>query len=418
VPAAYSASRRGASTLPIQIIPTRESVNQLALLELLSNAGQQGVQNFRGFQVQERQAYEQRALADVLGGRPGTALPPGVAGPPTPPTEGMIPGLSPAEARTLVDAGAGDELLSLGLARRFPKPAAPVSVAPGGTLFDPTTGQPLFTAPAAPDMSTSQREAQALGYDLSTPEGAQGYAQWRQSLTRPPAAPTVNLPAQETEREKALGKATGDRLSAIADEARNNRRARSAIGMLDNLMEAGVQTGPGTAWRQSIRDLTGLELGDLSGPDAFRAVANQLVLQAQVAQAGPQTDSDRAVIATTLPQIGTSDRANDLVVDMLEAQSKRLDEELTLERRLIEQDGLSVSEAQARVAQEFADKPVFDERITAQARQLAAGSQVGGTDIGTMSLDQLRATAMDDAALARMSPEQRAALAARLRAGR
>jgi hypothetical protein len=35
-----------------------------------------------------------------------------------------------------------------------------------------------------------------------------------------------------------------------------------------------------------------------------------------------------------------------------------------------------------------------------------------------MSIDQLRATAQDDAALARMTPEQRSALASRLRTGR
>jgi hypothetical protein len=39
-------------------------------------------------------------------------------------------------------------------------------------------------------------------------------------------------------------------------------------------------------------------------------------------------------------------------------------------------------------------------------------------DIGGMTIDQARAMAMDDATLARMSPEERAALAARLRAGR
>jgi hypothetical protein len=54
----------------------------------------------------------------------------------------------------------------------------------------------VFSSPDKPDLSTSQKEAQALGFDLGTPEGAQGYAQWRQSLTRPPAGTTVNVPAQ------------------------------------------------------------------------------------------------------------------------------------------------------------------------------------------------------------------------------
>ena len=63
-------------------------------------------------------------------------------------------------------------------------------------MVDPTTGQVVFSSPDKPDLSTSQKEAQALGFDLGTPEGAQGYAQWRQSLTRPPAGTTVNVPAQ------------------------------------------------------------------------------------------------------------------------------------------------------------------------------------------------------------------------------
>jgi hypothetical protein len=124
------------------------------------------------------------------------------------------------------------------------------------------------------------------------------------------------------------------------------------------------------------------------------------------------------VIQKTLPMIGTSNRANELVIDIAEAQSRRLDEELALERRLIEQGGLSVSEAQSRVAQEFANRPVFGEDIRQRVTGLPGSAGAGAGEIGSMSIDQLRATAQDDAALARMTPEQRSALASRLRTGR
>jgi hypothetical protein len=58
----------------------------------------------------------------------------------------------------------------------------------------------------------------------------------------------------------------------------------------------------------------------------------------------------------------------------------------------------------------------WPQRVVEQQSAAPAGGGAG--NIGGMTIDQARAVAMDDATLARMSPEERAALAARLRAGR
>ena len=118
-------------------------------MQLIGHAGQQFTNNLLASQADQRVEAEREALAAILGGRPGAPAASGV-GPPEPPTEGLLPGLTPDQAQLAVNAGAGGDLLRVGLEQRFAPPTQPKAPQTRDILegdqrvfqqFNPATGQ-------------------------------------------------------------------------------------------------------------------------------------------------------------------------------------------------------------------------------------------------------------------------------------
>lgn len=91
-----------------------------------------------------------------------------------------------AELQQLPDAELQQRLSQVA---QFAQRAAPVNVAAGGSLVDPSTGKPVYTAPANP--TTSQQE-----YEYAKSQGYKGSFQQYQIEMKRAGATTVNLGAQ------------------------------------------------------------------------------------------------------------------------------------------------------------------------------------------------------------------------------
>jgi len=280
--------------VPIQIVPSAQQsdpfLRQLAAVQSIgSHLGQLG--------GTLRELQQQQALVDLLRGKSGT-MTPGQLDPTqmtpgsgagqlgTPPTRGLMPELDEQQALAIaLNPAMAADVVAMGLERAYPEPISPYEQA---KLDIARSGVDVHRMKAQqPDLSTSEKEARALGYDLSTPEGQANYQAFRQGLTRPPAGTTiknygappagmayefdaagnptrlVEIPGGPVERERLAGEA-----QAASRQAGAERQLRTVSRETDRILEViedpdwtsgvvayGMAKAPGTDAYQAQRSI-------------------------------------------------------------------------------------------------------------------------------------------------------------------
>jgi hypothetical protein len=138
----------------------------------------------------------------------------------------------------------------------------------------------------------------------------------------------VNLPPQEKAEQTERGKFLVDDYKVVSNAARVAARTLPAIETNLDLIDQGFKTGFSAEVKKGAANILGalgVENANKFATDAqvFQAKANETVLQRQLEQKGPQTESDAKRITQTGAQLTNTAEANKFILDVAKAQLKR-----------------------------------------------------------------------------------------------
>jgi hypothetical protein len=142
------------------------------------------------------------------------------------------------------------------------------------------------------------------------------------------ARSVVNLPPQEKSEQTERGKFLVEDYKAVNNAARVAAKTLPAIEVNLDLLDQGFKTGFGTEVQKGAANILGalgVENANKFATNAqvFQAKASEAVLQRQLEQKGPQTESDAQRIAQTGAQLTNTAEANKFILDVAKVQLKR-----------------------------------------------------------------------------------------------
>lgn len=282
----------------------------------------------------------------AIGAPTGNALAPAQA----PVANALAP--QPANAKTAKIAelrGKIDDFITLGTPRalaaakvmeadlrQLMTPDVLHTVAPNSSLVGPN-GVPVYTAPAAPekpftptDLARLRAERAAL---MRSNPGDPGIAEYDNAIRKatnfaPSPQVNVKLPPLETAELKGKGELNVKQYGAVSDAARLATKTLPSLDIQSDILNRGFKTGFGTdAQKAGASVLASLGIPEAArfATDAqtFLASTQQAVLQRQLEQKGPQTESDAQRITQTGAQLGNTPEANRFLIDVAKGQYKR-----------------------------------------------------------------------------------------------
>lgn len=199
----------------------------------------------------------------------------------------------------------------------------PQVVSPGSTVF--RGGQSVFTAPAAPtelDRLVATRDALPLGdprrviYDNAI----------KKQTTHAPGTTVVNV--QEKAEAGAYGKMLVDQYQDISKAAGLAVKTLPSIEANLAALNKGFDTGFGketVAAGARVLGALGVQGAEKLATDTqtFQSNAINAVLQKQLEQKGPQTESDARRIEQVGAQLGNTKDANRFILDLAKEQLRR-----------------------------------------------------------------------------------------------
>ena len=202
-------------------------------------------------------------------------------------------------------------------------------VAPGSTFV--VGGKPVFTSPAAAAAPTPLAKLQSELAAL--PPGDPRRAEYMNAIRKetqfaPQASTTINMPPQEKAEQGARGTLLVKEYGDISAAAKLAAKTLPAIEGNLNILNNGFKTGFGTesiAAGANVLSALGVPNAEKFATNAqtFLGSATQAVLQKQLEQKGPQTESDAQRIQQTGAQLGNTVQANQFMLSTAKAQLKR-----------------------------------------------------------------------------------------------
>jgi len=205
----------------------------------------------------------------------------------------------------------------------------PQVVAPGGSLVQ--GGRAVYTAPFAPEKPPAPTNLAKLQNELAAlppgdPRVAQYNALIRKEIT-PVAGTTVTMVSERAE-QGARGKMLVDQYGDISKAAGLAARTLPAIESNLSALNKGFDTGFGketVAAGASVLAALGVKDAEKFATDSqkFQSNAISAVLQKQLEQKGPQTESDARRIEQIGAQLGKTKNANEFILATAKEQLKR-----------------------------------------------------------------------------------------------
>jgi len=133
---------------------------------------------------------------------------------------------------------------------------------------------------------------------------------------------------QESSESSERGKLLVAQFKDVSDQANVSARTRGVLQTNLGILEKGFNTGFGTETKAAAASvLAALGLKDASkyaaNAQMFNATVNQIVLQAQLAQKGPQTEADARRITDTTAKLGNEKEANKFILKVALAQANK-----------------------------------------------------------------------------------------------
>jgi hypothetical protein len=173
---------------------------------------------------------------------------------------------------------------------------------------------------AAPTPTTLERNLSAAGLQPGTPEFQEAVIA---NVTK--AGTQVNIGGGNKEQEE-LAKIRAQDLRGVREKG---EQALDTIASLDILDAIDVETGalaPAKQALAAIADGFGIDasgIANVSGGQAFAAESGKLILKIMATQKGPQTDTDRRQIASTIASLKNKEGANKFINQSTRAFSRR-----------------------------------------------------------------------------------------------
>ena len=166
-------------------------------------------------------------------------------------------------------------------------------------------------------------EVREFQYAQSNP----AFEQYQMRLKRAGAA-NVNMPPQERAEQGARGTMLVKQYEGLSNAAALATKTLPSIDANLGILNNGFDTGFGTATKKagaSVLAALGVKDAEKYATDSqsFLSNATQAVLQKQLEQKGPQTESDAQRIDQTGAELGKTKRANEFVLSVAKAQFKR-----------------------------------------------------------------------------------------------
>jgi hypothetical protein len=163
--------------------------------------------------------------------------------------------------------------------------------------------------------------------DVPLPENVVKQKERVSAAGRPEGA-KIYIPPQASEEQKARGGMLVKQYGAVSDQAGIALKTIPAIQDNLKILENGFNTGFGTeAQAAGAKVLGALGVKDAekyaTNSQIFNANATQAVLQRQLEQKGPQTESDAQRIKETGAQLGNTAAANKFMLTVAQEQLKR-----------------------------------------------------------------------------------------------
>jgi hypothetical protein len=141
-------------------------------------------------------------------------------------------------------------------------------------------------------------------------------------------APVINMPPLEKAEQQARGAMLVKQYEQVRDQANSALQTipalQSNLGALDRGFQTGAFAGV-KAEAANVLSALGMREAEKFATNAqtFLAKAQEQVLNNQLLQKGPQTDSDAKRISQTGAQLGYTRQANRFILKVAEAQAKR-----------------------------------------------------------------------------------------------
>lgn len=211
------------------------------------------------------------------------------------------------------------------------------------SLFDPASADAYrkSQAPSMPKYSNIKETASGGLMGLNENTGA--YEQIKTPEALRAKTPLVQIGGADIgEEQKQLAKSNVARFNTIREKADSAREQMSSLEILDSIE---VQQGALEPLKQSLAaygSSLGIDttaLANVPAGQAFTAEANKMVLTAQQAQKGPQTESDTALIRKTVNSLRNDPRANKFIGNVAMAQSRRSIEHSDFMENYLQENG-------------------------------------------------------------------------------
>jgi hypothetical protein len=200
---------------------------------------------------------------------------------------------------------------------------------------------------------------------------------------------TINMPPMEKEYDKTVGKEFGEQNVGIIKGAQDAQRKIGTLDRLGQLLnDPNIYTGAGAdtiLQAKKIAKAAGFDVGDLSGPEAVKAISNQFALELRnpaggAGMPGAMSDKDREFLQASVPGLQQTPAGNAKIIDYMKRVAKRSLEVDKLRREYVQKNGRLNEGFYQALAQYSEANPIFPEanqaRPTPAARpQRAAPSR-------------------------------------------
>jgi hypothetical protein len=178
-----------------------------------------------------------------------------------------------------------------------------------------------------PSMSEFEKTTGLAGMSPEEQAAAARARITKETTHAPSSVTNVNM-GLEREEQKAKGKSNVEMYGDIRTDASVARKLNAQFESQSRTLDAGFKTGFGTEAKTAAANvLASLGVEDAAqyatNAQTFKAAAIEAVLQKQLAQKGPQTESDAKRIAETGTQLGNTTEANRFVIDIARAQNDK-----------------------------------------------------------------------------------------------
>lgn len=224
-------------------------------------------------------------------------------------------------------------------------------------------------------------------YNLAKEQGFKGsLLDYQTALKRAGANQTsINMPPMEKAYDQALGKEFADQNISIAKGAGDARRKIATLDRIGQLLsDPKIYTGAGgdqVLQVKRLAKLIGVDVGDVSGAEAARALSNQFALELRnpaggAGMPGAMSDKDREFLQASVPSLQQSPQGNAKIVDYMKRVANRAIQVEKLRQDYVRKNG-RLNEGFYQALSQFSEaNPLFPEAGQGAAREGQTGAGV------------------------------------------